>query len=113
MANRSRKQRKGIPGYSENRPNREDRRHQHRQVRHHTHQMLHMVDDPDDLSGLPEVRGSGEHEVVESRPTPAPRRFRVWKTRFWKRRDRYVSTKTELDANWPVITSEQLRQDRA
>jgi hypothetical protein len=113
MAKRSREHRQGIPGYNENRPTRNDRKQQHRQVRHSTHQLLHMVDDPDEVAGLPEVRGGGEHDPLNPHPEPKRRRFRVWKTKFWKRRDDYHSMKSEMDSNWPVITPEQLREDRA
>jgi hypothetical protein len=112
MAKRSRVHRKEIPGYSESRPSSDDRKLEHRKVRHHTHQVLHMVDDPDEVAELPEVRGTGEREILQEQPGPGKRRFRVWKTKFWKRRDDYHTMKSELDSNWPVITSEQLRQEQ-
>ena len=109
MAKRSREHRQEIPGYKESRPSRGERKQQHRAVRHHTHQMLHMADDPDEIV-VPEVKGTGEHH--EAQPTePAKRRFRVWKTKFWKRRDDYHAMKSEIDANWPVITPNQLGED--
>jgi len=113
MAKRSRENRQDIPGYDESRPSREERKQQHRQVRHNTHQMLHMTEDPEELAGLPEVRKSGKPDLAALPSEPGQRRFRVWKTKFWKRRDDYKVMKSELDANWPVITPEQLREEQA
>jgi hypothetical protein len=109
MAKRSRKNRQSIPGYDESRPSREERKQEHRRVRHAAHQMLHMIDDPEDIGGLPEVRRTREHDGPATPDTPSKHRFKVWKTKFWKRRDRYQEMKAEMDSNWPVITSEQLR----
>jgi hypothetical protein len=113
MAKRSREHRQEIPGYNEGRPTRQERKKQHRAVRHHTHQMLHTSDDPDGVV-VPEVRGTGDnHELQPAEPSDGkPRRFRVWKTKFWKRRDDYHTMKSELDSNWPVITPNQLEQDQ-
>lgn len=108
MAKRSRKNRHQIPGYDDSRPSREERKQQHRQVRHAAHQMLHMVDDPEEVTALPEVRRTRDHELPNELDT-SKRRFRVWKTKFWKRRDQYQDFKSEIDSNWPVITSEQLK----
>jgi len=112
MAKRSREHRQEIPGYNESRPSRGERKQQHRAVRHHTHQMLHMADDPDAIVA-PEVKGTGDNhepqpvEQIDARS----RRFRVWKTKFWKRRDDYHAMKSEIDSNWPVITPNQLREE--
>ena len=111
MAQRARDHRKDIPGYDETRPDRDARKREHRKVRHATNQLLAVVDDPDDMN-LPDVR---RHQRTEDAHQPAEsngRRFRVWKTKFWKRRDRYQDMKSELDANWPVITSYQLDQQQ-
>lgn len=111
MAQRAREHRKDIPGYDETRPAREDRKREHRKVRHATNQMLASAPDPDDLT-LPDVR---RHERLDELHHPAGgngRRFRVWKTKFWKRRDRYQDMKLELDARWPVITSHQLEEQQ-
>ena len=111
MAKRSREHRQEIPGYNESRPSREERKQQHRAVRHQTHQVLHMTDDPDEVV-VPEVRGTGDHEGPQvDVDGGGRRRFRVWKTRFWKRRDDYKTMKSELDSNWPVITPNQLGED--
>jgi hypothetical protein len=114
MAKRSREHRQEIPGYNESRPSRGERKQQHRAVRHQTHQVLHMTDDPDEVV-VPEVRGTGDiHELQPTEPHDVPkRRFRVWKTKFWKRRDDYHDMKSELDSNWPVITPNQLMEERS
>ena len=110
MAKRSREHRQEIPGYDENKPSREERKLQHRQVRHNTHQLLHMVGDPDELGGLPEVRRSRAHDPEPAPAEPPRRRFKVWKTKFWKRRESYRDMKAEMDAYWPVVTPEQLEE---
>ena len=107
MAKRSRDNRQEIPGYDESRPSREERKQQHRANRHAAHQQLHMVDDPDEIV-LPEERRTGRHEVSVGYTEPEHRRFRVWKTKFWKRRDDFRSQKAEIDSEWPVITPHQL-----
>ncbi len=112
MAKRSREHRQEIPGYDESRPSRDKRKQLHRQVRHETHQMLHMVDDPEELDVLPEVRSTRENETHHQVYEPEKRRFKIWKTRFWKRRGDYHEIKSEMDSNWPVITPEQLREDQ-
>lgn len=112
MAKRSRNNRHQIPGYDESRLSREERRLEHRRVRHAAHQMLHMIDDPEEVAGLPEVRRNRQPDAGPSPDTPARSRFKVWKTKFWKRRHRYQDMKSEIDSNWPVITSEQLRHQQ-
>lgn len=104
MARRAREHRQDIPGYDENRPSRDDRKQQHRATRHATHQMLHAIEDPDEIV-VPEPRKSQTRTVpgaVAGSHEPEPRRFRVWKTKFWKRRDNYKAEKAALDANWTV-----------
>lgn len=110
MAKRSREHRQEIPGYNDSRPSRQERRKQHRAVRHQTHQLLHIVEDPDEIV-VPEVRGTGAHEPSPPPREPARRRFKVWKTKFWKRRHRYHDVKVELDSNWPVITPNQVGEE--
>ena len=110
MARRSREHRQEIPGYDESRPSREERKKQHRANRHATNQMLHMVDDPDEVV-LPQERRTRHHENDIGYQKPQKRRFKVWKTKFWKRRDDYRSRKAELDSQWPVITPEQLPEE--
>lgn len=111
MAKRSREHRQDIPGYDESRPSREERKQQHRKVRHNTHQMLHVTDDPEEVAGLPEVRRSRNHENHTQPIEPEKRRFKVWKTKFWKRRSDYKEMKSDLDSNWPVIPPDQLREE--
>lgn len=112
MAKRSRQRRSKIPGYDESRPSREERKQQHRQHRHSTHQMLHMVDDPEEIQELPEVRRTRTHETART-AEPEKRKFKVRKTKFWKRREEYREMKSRMDEDWPVITPEQLREDTA
>ena len=107
MARRSREHRQEIPGYDESRPTRGERKQQHRATRHAAHQQLHMVDDLDDIV-LPEERRSRTHEVSSVPSEPGKKRFKVWKTKFWKRRDGYRERKAEMDSEWPVIPPEQL-----
>lgn len=110
MARRAREHRKDTPGYDENRPARDERKRQHRQVRHAAHQALASFDDPDDLT-LPDVRRRRRTDLNHAADAANPRRFRVWKTKFWKRRSGYRDLKAQIDSNWPVITSYQL-EDR-
>ena len=100
MASRSRERRNKIPGYDEFRPNREDRKRSHRATRHAANQMLHTIDDYDDAA-LPTVRKSGlPHTPEEDFVEPTRQKFKVWKTKFWKRRGNYQELKTSLDSNW-------------
>lgn len=104
MARRSREHRQDIPGYDGTRPSRDERKLQHRATRHATHQMLHAIDDPDEIV-LPEQRrgpGNGTPTPSAVPPQPGHHRFRVWKTKFWKRRDNYRFEKAALDARWPT-----------
>lgn len=110
MARRSRQHRQGIPGYDESRPSRDDRKLQHRATRHAAHQMLHAISDPDEIV-LPEERRTRAHEIVDGKETPERRRFKLWKTKFWKRRSDYRLRKAALDSNWPVIPPDQLGGD--
>jgi hypothetical protein len=108
MAKRSREHRQEIPGYNDGRPSREERKQQHRAVRHHTHQVLHMTEDPEGVV-VPEVRAARDnHNHLAEPPDSKKRRFKVWKTKFWKRRRTYHDLKSEMDSNWPVITPNQL-----
>ena len=110
MARRSRENRQEIPGYDESRPTREERKKQHRAQRHAANQMLHTLEDPEEIV-LPEERRTRTHDVSNGAGEPEKHRFRVWKTKFWKRRDEYRSHKAELDSNWPVITPNQLQEE--
>lgn len=110
MAKRSREHRQEIPGYDESRPTREERKKQHRATRHATNQALRMVDDPEAVV-LPEEKRTRSDEGSTGPGEPKKRRFKVWKTKFWKRRDEYRDQKAEMDANWPVITPQQLEDE--
>lgn len=110
MARRSREHRQEIPGYDESRPTREERKKQHRATRHAAHQMLNTLEDPEEIV-LPEERRTRSDEANNGSGEPGKRRFRVWKTKFWKRRDDYHSQKAELDSEWPVITPNQLQEE--
>ncbi|MFO7300305.1 MAG: hypothetical protein DIU67_008970 [Actinomycetes bacterium] len=65
------------------------------------------MDDPDEIV-LPELKGNKAPVRNVAPPEPEPRRFRVWKTKFWKRRHNYKLEKAAMDAEWPVITPDQL-----
>lgn len=106
MARRSRENRQEIPGYDESRPSREERRQRHRATRHAINQALHTFADPEEIV-LPEERRSRTGSGAPAPAEPAKRRFRIWKTKFWKRRDEYRERVAELDAEWPVITPDQ------
>ena len=110
MAKRSREHRNDIPGYDESRPSREERKQQHRANRHAAHQMLHAYDDPDEIV-LPEERRTRTHDTSTGSNEPPKRRYRVWKTKFWKRREGYRDEKAAMDSSWPVITPNQLEED--
>lgn len=110
MAKRSREHRQDIPGYDESRPSRDERKQQHRANRHAANQMLHSFDDPDEVV-LPEERRTRTRETGNGSTTPEKRRYRVWKTKFWKRRDTYRDDKAALDSDWPVITPNQLEEE--
>lgn len=110
MAKRSREHRQDIPGYDESRPTRDERKQKHRAHRHATNQALHSYADPDEIvlpeekrTRKPETNGNGSESQE-----PEKRRYKVWKTKFWKRRNSYRDQKAEMDAEWPVIPPDQL-----
>ena len=107
MAKRARDHRKDIPGYDETRPDRGERKRQHRRVRHAANQILATVDDPDEYT-LPDLRRLRQDDAYHTPEASNGRRFRVWKTKFWKRRGRYQDMKSRMDSRWPVITSHEL-----
>ncbi len=111
MATRARNNRNQIPGYEEHRLNRDERQREHRRVRHAARQALNFVsvENPEDLEPLPRVRRNTTTDLQrDENAEPTRHRFKVWKTKFWKRRDSYRDMKAEMDADWPVITGEQL-----
>jgi hypothetical protein len=110
MAKRSREHRQEIPGYDESRPNREERKQRHRATRHAANQALHTLEDPEEVV-LPVERRTRQYENSNGSHEPGKRRYRVWKTKFWKRRDNYQLDKAALDSVWPVITPDQLPEE--
>lgn len=111
MAKRSREHRQEIPGYDDNRPSRDERKKQHRATRHATNQMLNAYEDVDEIV-LPEEKRTGRQENGNAPVEPQKRRYKVWKTKFWKRRDGYRSHKAAMDSQWPVIAPEQLPEEQ-
>jgi hypothetical protein len=106
MARRSRENRQEIPGYDESRPSREERRQGHRATRHAINQALHTFADPEEIV-LPEERRSRTDQASNGQAAPNERRFKIWKTKFWKRRDQHKERIAEIDSNWPVVTPDQ------
>jgi hypothetical protein len=90
MSTRTRRSRSQVPGVvSVHKPNRSERRQEHARVRHETHMALATVAEPEDLA-LPRPHHTAvrlepvnRDEVAEA---PERRKFRVWKTKAWKRR---------------------------
>ena len=60
---------------------------------------------------LPEERRTRSDETYNGGGEPGKRRFRVWKTKFWKRRHEYRDEKAAIDSAWPVITPNQLQEE--
>lgn len=110
MATRSREHRKAIPGYDESRPSREERQRDHRRARHAAHQALRVVDDPEEVDPLPEVKRDRPDLRAPSSGV-SKRRFRVWKTKFWKRRDSYRDLKTAMDSRWTEVLDSEEEED--
>ena len=89
MSQRTRVNKGRKPGASSvNRPDRNERRVEHRKVRRAAHMELACMEEPEDHA-LPRPH----HTALKVDPTekfePAPvsrRRFKVWKTKAWKRR---------------------------
>ncbi len=111
MARRSREHRQDIPGYDESRPTRDERKKQHRATRHAANQALHTFEDPDEVV-LPKEKRSRKDETSDGQHEPEKRRFRVGKTKFWKRRDSYRTQKAAIDSDWPVITPKQIEDEQ-
>lgn len=104
MARRARDQRQAIPGYLD-RPSRKERRREHRRVRHAAHQLLTTIADPEEIEeAFPEVRSQNYSEDFVAETELSRQRFRVWKTKFWKRRDGYRDMRAELDSRWTAIS---------
>ncbi len=88
MSSRTRSNRLRKPGAAAvNRPSRHQRQEEHRKVRRAAHTELRQLDEPDDLA-LPRPVHTSQKADPAERPMPMvkQRRFKVWKTKGWKRR---------------------------
>jgi hypothetical protein len=88
MSVRTRENRRSKPGVSAvNRPGRFDRRVEHRRVRRAAHVELAKMAEPEDHA-LPRPVHTSAKADPGDRPetTVGRRRFKVWKTKDWKRR---------------------------
>lgn len=88
MSVRTRENRRRKPGVAAvNRPARFDRRVEHRRVRRAAHVELSQLVEPEDLA-LPRPVHTSAKVDPQERPETAVkrRRFKVWKTKDWKRR---------------------------
>jgi hypothetical protein len=72
--------------------------------------MLHTLEDPEEVV-LPQERRTRNDETANGGHEPGKRRFRVWKTKFWKRREDYRDERAALDSDWPVVTPNQLQEE--
>lgn len=91
MSVRTRENRRRKPGRaSVHRPGRFDRRVEHRRVRRAAHIELNQMVEPEDHALPRPVHTSAKADPGE-RPetTVTRRRFKVWKTKAWKRRSAY------------------------
>ena len=88
MSQRTRVNRGRNPGAGAmNKPARFDRQVEHRRVRRATHIELAMMDEPEDHALTRPVHTSMKADPLERPDPPATgRRFKVWKTKAWKRR---------------------------
>lgn len=88
MSVRTRNNRQRKPGVSSvNRPARFDRRVEHRRVRRAAHIELDQMIEPEDHALPRPVRTSEKADPAERQEvTVSRRRFKVWKTKDWKRR---------------------------
>lgn len=88
MSQRTRANRSSKPGVAAvNKPARFDRHVEHRRVRRAAHVELSMLAEPEEYA-LPLVAHASMKADPAERPevTVSQRRFRVWKTKAWKRR---------------------------
>jgi len=88
MSVRTRENRRRKPGVAAvNRPGRFDRRVEHRRVRRAAHVELAQLAEPEDHA-LPRPVHTARKADPAERPeaTVKRRRFKVWKTKDWKRR---------------------------
>lgn len=88
MSTRTRQSRLRNPGAAAvHRPARYDRRQEHRKVRRAAHMELTTLAEPEDHA-LPRPVNTGMKADPNERPQMqvSTRRFKVWKTKSWKRR---------------------------
>ncbi len=88
MSSRTRSNRLRKPGAAAvNRPSRQQRREEHRKVRRAAHTELRLMEEPEDLA-LPRPVHTSQKTNPTERPLPMVKRkrFKVWKTKGWKRR---------------------------
>ncbi len=88
MSTRTRANKARNPGVAgTHKPAKFDRHVEHRKVRRAAHMALSQVEEPEDLA-LPRPHHLTEKVDPHDRQMPEvrKRRFRVWKTRAWKRR---------------------------
>ena len=90
-----------------------DRHVEHRKVRRAAHMALSQIDEPEDLA-LPRPHQLSEKVDPTEKTVPEiqKRRFRVWKTRAWKRRSNERTQRaiawTQTDTDWSeLIESEE------
>jgi hypothetical protein len=100
MSQRSRDNRYRAPGARADRPSSEMRRAERQALRRSEHQALHeaLGGDLDEVM-LPQHRRGGGSTDITPYPTDEPRRrFRVWKTKMWKRRSQQRLDRTQAEA---------------
>ncbi len=88
MSVRTRQNRRSKPGVaSVNRPGRTDRKKEHRRLRRAAQLELAMMAEPEDHA-LPRPVHTSIKADPADKPSPSvgSRRFKVWKTKGWKRR---------------------------
>lgn len=105
MSVRSRQNRSRKPGVaSVNRPGRFDRRVEHRRVRRAAHVELAKMAEPEDHVLPRPVHTSAKADPAEKpEPVVSKRRFKVWKTKGWKRRS---ARRAERAASYQALLKE-------
>jgi len=88
MSSRTRSNRLRKPGAAAvHRPTRKERQDSHRKVRRAAQVELRHVEEPEDLALPRPVHTSQKTDPVDRPSAPVKqRRFKVWKTKGWKRR---------------------------
>lgn len=102
MSVRTRENRRRHPGVaSVKRPPRFDRRVEHRRVRRAAQVELSQMVEPEDHA-LPRPVHTSMKAEPDERPEfePSRRRFKVWKTKAWKRRS---ANRAQRAASWDAL----------